>query len=446
MRRLMRRLILAVVVGVMALTLAGCETSKIDSSAAVTVSGRVLRPDGAPAAGVPVGLERELSLGDALVGVFVIPLTLFTVCLADQPPELCRGRSVRRTTTAADGTYAFQLKGSDTQTSFSNARTLSVTAALPAGPGEVGGPAVTASFKVQTLLLALPDLQAWQPRVTVAAGRIGWERLDGASSYEVGVEDNGGQPVWSFESRGGEVTFDPRVLEDTAGSLAVSARSSASAEGTTVSLLRRSGRVAYRSSAGTPLSRGKPCTRGPTGTPVARCPLTDGDLANTLPVPATTSTTLAVTASTVPPVSDSATIDLGQPRNVSLVAVRGCSCEVAGSLDGQAWAALGRSTGYTAVVPSRTGSARYIRVTGVLSSLREVSVWEGAAPAPGAATTVPPSTSPANPGDETARPPAAVTPVPAPEGRSRTAPALVALALLLFVAIATAGTAVRSRR
>ena len=445
----MRRLILAVAVGVVFLTLAGCETSNIDSSAAVTVSGRVLRPDGAPAAGIPVGLERELSVGDALVGVFVIPLTLFTACLADPPPELCRGRSVRRTTTAADGSYAFQLKGGDTQTSFGNARTLSVTAALPAGAGEVGGPAVTASFKVQTLLLGLPDLQAWQPRVTVGAGRVGWERLDGAGTYQVGVEDNGGQPVWSFESRSGEVTFDPRILEDTAGSLAVSARTSAPAEGTDVDITRRSGRVAYRSSAGPPLSRGKPCTRGPAGTPVARCPLTDGDLVNTLPMPATTTTTaFDVTASTVPPVSDSATIDLGQPRNVSLVAVRGCSCEVAGSVDGQAWTVLGRSTGYTAVVPSRTGPARYIRMTGALGGLREVSVWEGAPPAAGPATSVPAPTpaTPSNPGDETARPPAAVTPPSPPEGRSHTAPALIALALLLLAAIGTAAVALRSRR
>lgn len=72
----------------------------------------------------------------------------------------------------------------------------------------------------------------------------------GTTKYDVGVEDAGGEPVWSFDSPSSEVTFDPRVLEDTTGSLAVSVRDRASAPGTTVGILRRSPRIGYRSSAG----------------------------------------------------------------------------------------------------------------------------------------------------------------------------------------------------
>ncbi len=215
------------VVAVLALVLAGCgETSNLDRSAAVVVSGRVLRADGTPAGGVPVALEREPSVGEIFTGLVVIPLTLFTACLTDPPAALCRGRSVKRTKTAADGTYSFNMTGDDTQTAFGNARSFTLTT----GTGEQAGPAVTANFKIQTEALVLPDLQLWQPAVTVAPGRIGWSPpADG--EYRVGLEDTAGQLVWTFESPRAEVVFDPRILEDTAGSLAVSARTTGNRRG-----------------------------------------------------------------------------------------------------------------------------------------------------------------------------------------------------------------------
>jgi hypothetical protein len=239
--------------------------------------------------------------------------------------------------------------------------------------GEAAGAAVAADFRIQTENLRLPDLRMWQPRVTVAPGRIGWDPLAGAGTYQAVVEDAGGQPVWSFDGRATEIAFDPRILEDTAGSLAVSARVGATAEGTTVSVLRRSARVAYRSAAGPPASGGRPCTLPPTAVAGARCPLTDGDFTNPIPRQATTTSTS--TASTVAVTTESATIDLGRAMDVSLVVVRGCTCEVDRSADAKSWTAVGRASGYTAVAPTRTGSARYVRVTGPLTDLREVSVW-----------------------------------------------------------------------
>jgi hypothetical protein len=370
----------AAVLVLVALVGVGCESSQVAGNATITISGRVLRADGSPAGAVAVGLEREPTVGDVVAGALIVPLTLFTACLADRPPALCRDRNVRRTTTAADGTYRLQVSGDDTQTGFGNARTLSLTAELPPGAGEVGGAAVTAGFKVQTENLVLKDLQLWQPGVTVAPGRIGWDALAGAGGYQVGVEDAGGHRVWSFDSPGREVAFDPRILEDTAGSLAVSTRSQTTAEGTTVSVLRRSGRVAYRSVAGPPASRGMPCTRGTVA--LAPCPVTDGDFTTVLPpqpaLPASTTTTAAPAAGP----TESVTVDLGRSRDVSLVVVRGCSCQVEGSVDGKTWTQLGRSSGDTAVVPGRTGAARYVRVTGALNDLREVSAWDAATAAP----------------------------------------------------------------
>jgi hypothetical protein len=164
----------------------------------------------------------------------------------------------------------------------------------------------------------------------------------------------------------------------------VSTPSSTTAEGTTVDVVRRSARVGYRSAAGPPLSRGKPCDHGTVA--VAPCALTDGNLADRLPPPAPAGPTTTSPATTAPAANDSATIDsatidLGRTTTISLVVVRGCSCQVDGSPDGRSWSPLGRSTGYTAVVPGRTGSARFVRVTGSLTDLREVSVWDAQPPA-----------------------------------------------------------------
>ena len=426
----MRRALLALAL----VSLVGCEASNLERAASVVVSGRVLRADGSPAGGVPVALEREPSVGETLTGLLAVPLTLFTACLADPPPTLCRGRSIKRATTAADGTYSFDLTGRETQTLFGNTVSFSLTTEVTPVAGELSGAAVTAGFRIQTENLRLPDLQVWQPAVSVTAGGVAWRpAAPGGGESQVVVEDAAGQPVWSFDGTRSEVAFDPRILEDTAGGVAVTSRLRTTAEGTTVTVLRRSGRVAYRSAAGPPASRGRHCTRGPAATPVAPCPLTDGDLANRLPgAPGATSTTAPST------VQDAVTVDLGRAAEVSLVVVRGCACQVERSTDGQAWTAIGRATGFTAVVPSRTGLARYVRLTGPLSDLREVSVWEGAAPP----ATAPPATTPA-------APPGGSGPTAAgaqPGGESRQGPALVALLALVGAAVATAAAAAAAAR
>ena len=413
-RRLLVLLLLAV-------TLAACETSNLESSAAVSVSGRVLGPDGGPVAGVAVGLEREPSVGELLGGLLIVPLTFFTACLADPPPAICRGRDIQRTTTGADGGYSFQMTGRKAQTAFGNAADFSLVAAVPAASGERSGASVSADFKIQTENLVLPGLQVWQPTVTVGAGRVTWSPPAGGGAMSVAAEDAGGQHVWTFEATRSELTFDPRILEDTSGTLAVAARTSLGAEGTDVSITRRSGRVPYRSTTGPPASRGRPCV---IGAPVSPCPVTDGDFTNRMPTPPP-----APTTSSTAPAPQTATIDLGRSVDVSLVVVRGCACQVERSVDGQSWTVLGRSTGNSAVVPARVGAARYVRLTGPVSDLREVSVWEGSPPPP-----------PAAPGTPVA------APAPASSTPSRTAPALIALGLLLLAAVGTAAGAVAVRR
>lgn len=121
--------------------------------------------------------------------------------------------------------------------------------------------------------------------------------------------------------------------------------------------------------------------------------------------------------------------------------VRGCTCAVDGSVDGQTWVPLGRSTGFSTVVPARTGVFRHVRVTGSLSDLREVSVWDADA------STAPPPPAPRPSGTSLAPGGAApaVTP-PDSANPSRQVPALAALAALLLAAAAAAVAAARGRR
>jgi hypothetical protein len=422
----MRRL---VVVLLLATTLAACESSKLDRAADVVVSGRVLTAEGAPAGGAPVALVREPSIGEIFTGLLVVPLTFGLACLGEPPAAgLCRGRTVERTVTGADGTYRLNLTGRQTQTAFGNTVDFTLSTA-------VFGATVTADFKIQTENLVLPDLQAWQPAVTVGAGRIGWDP-PAPGSYQVVVEDGSAQLVWSFDSTRPSVSFDPRLLEDTAGKLAVSALTSAGAEGTSVNIRRQSARVDYRSTAGAPLSRGRPCTAGAPAAPVTPCPLTDGNFVNELPRPAPTTSTSTTSPSAAVP--ESTTIDLGRSAEVSFIVVRGCACQVERSTDGQTWTAVGRTTGYTVVIPSRTGPARFIRLTGPLTDLHEVSVWEG--PAPAASTPAPTAPPPG-------APPAVAAPAPVvTQPESRTVPALVALVLLVLALIGTAAGAFAVRR
>lgn len=434
----MRR-VLAVLV--LALALAGCEVSNLDGAAPVVVSGRVLAADGSPAGGVPVALERDPTLGEAVAGLFLIPLSFGTVCLADPPAPLCRGRTVRRATTAADGSYTINLTGRDTQTGFGNAAPFTLSS-------QVGGSVVTADFRIQAEALRLPDLQAWAPAVSVASGRIGWGP-PAPGEYQVVVEDTAGRRVWSFEAERPEVSFDPRLLEDTAGSLAVAARTRTTAEGTTVVVRRQSPPAAYRGGAGPPLSRGRPCVVAPAGTALAPCPLTDGDLRSMLPpapAPARGSDAVPTTA----PAANQVTIDLGRLAEVSLVVVRGCTCTVDRSADGQAWTEVGRVSGFAAVAPARPGPARFVRLTGIYGEAGEVSVWEGRAPAAGPPTTLAPG-APAPAAPPAVTPPAAggaggqAAPAATPPDEPRTGPALVALALLVMAGAGTGAAAARRR-
>lgn len=365
-----------VTISILALLLTTCTLSRVDQTGTVTVRGTLLAPDGSPLAQNEVILFKEADLVDAVLGFSLIAGSLGTICLADEPPTLCD--RARRTTTGADGTFSFALRGGDTQGVAGTAATLHLAADVPATEGEVRGPSVTARFKVQTTDLHLPTLRLWRPDVELGMGRdqlhVEWDPFDGGSDGARVMFFSGPASaiVWAVDGRS-PVAIDARVLEDSAGTAAVESSSTDKRDGTTFRITRWSGQRRYAGSAGAPLSRHSPCsgagsTEGTETAPLSPCPVTDGNLAPAQPSAATRPMTTI-------------TVDLGRSRPVDLVVVRGCpaGCQIETSDDGRTWIAAGVDDRrpFVAADAPRGTTARAVRVRSPadLGGLGEVSAW-----------------------------------------------------------------------
>ncbi|HEU5001156.1 MAG TPA: hypothetical protein VFW71_00035 [Actinomycetota bacterium] len=370
---------------VVALVATGCTRSRISSDATVTVSGSVVDASGSPVPGAKVALVKEADLGEVLGGLTLALSKLGLSCFVAHQPSFCA--RARRATTDSSGSFAYTLSGADTQGSVGNADTLDVTAV---GPGGAAAGGTTVAFTVQTATLALPALRLWGATPGVATGggpqpsyRVTWPDLPssigGSASYGVRFVDGAAGASgddWAVRGARSGTTVDGRVLEDRSGNVEVDAATSAAGPHTTFRFTYRSATVAFHGP-GAPPSRGAGCLVQPGGgAPVALhpCPLTDGNLSTggaLAPSPCAGCTPAGTTA---------AIIDLGTPRPLGLVVVRGATTGVAieGSNDLSSWSMLGSldaDLGATAV----HGSARYIRVRSLsglgLGGLAEVSVW-----------------------------------------------------------------------
>jgi hypothetical protein len=434
------RAVVAAFVGM--LVIAACHPSKVDPNADIDLSGRVVRQGDRPtASGSTVFLTRDLGPSDLLPGV----LTAGLACLSQDRPEICRS-GVRRVATDDKGSFAFHLKGRDTQTAFGNTRRFNLATETAATAGHVDGAGVTAGFVIQTETLHVPDLGLWEGELQLgsnaATATATWDALPVIPTfgklrqYDLVFTDAAGDPVWSFPTLTRSLSFDLRLLEDSRGVAALHALASEAAPATPLDLDYRAPTKAFASAAGAPVSRGAACTLGQPGGPtVSPCPLTDADFSTSLddainrPRRPTTPTTLAATPSPattrVPP---SAVVDTGSVRALSLVVVRGCSqpCSVEVSANGTGWAQIGSVQGEGSVSPpGGTAVARYVRVsvaTGVLRALREVSAWDDT-PAPAAGAGL------AQPGVRLAGPRSA------PKSTQRVSWWLMALALLLLLVL-----------
>ncbi|MCW2786482.1 MAG: LigA protein [Marmoricola sp.] len=372
------RPVLGLVAAGLSLAAAGCSFSSVNPDAPVHISGRVLDAAGHPLTHTKVLLFKQADIGEVVFGTVLAVGTLSTVCFLPDPPALCE--KARTVTTDSDGRYAFDLKGSDTQGTLGTASTLNVVFSGPKAQGST-----TVSFTAEKADITLPDARLWRSGARTAAGsggiRLSWRSLPGSAGshprYSAQVYDGDGTALFTQSASGGNATVDPRVLEDTSGTVAVSAGTSLSggSGGGDVRASFLSARLRARG-AGAPPSRSHRCA-AVTGTgPVhdgafSRCAITDGRLGT----PARLSASGGAVVS-------GALVDLGSVRPISLVVARGFAGQflVEVSTNGTTFSPVTTDTGSAAVVEVPAGTrARYVRLrspTGLDESLSsEISVW-----------------------------------------------------------------------
>ena len=331
-----------------------------------TLEGRVVDAAGDAQSGVQVEVRREASFAEHGNAFAAFLFTAGFACIAGA----CDTDSTTfQTATGPDGGYRATLPKAHLP-GFETDADWFVTASRPPAEGHVAGATSGDEFEVADAVQRPPDLPLWltAPELTVGPEGITttWPLLDpdpfegGRLSYTLAFLDGRGAPVWSVPlARAGD-RLDPRVLEDTRGSVLLAARGDVKAGHTTYHRTVAAPQPALTGPAGAPPSRGAPCELP--GAAPGPCWLTDGDLAGAGPAE--------------PPVA-TATITVPEMR-AGLLVVRGCGqCAVEFSADGAAWqpTTLDRRTGLT-VLTSET-PVRFVRLSleGGVQRAAEVSLW-----------------------------------------------------------------------
>ncbi len=323
--------------------------SGLASNAEVHVTGRALREDGSPAAGLAVVLVRRPMAGDAVPPDRYGDL-LSLACLSPAPPSACG--AAPRATTGADGRFDLAMRGADVQPDGTPADLdLSVADATAA-------PSTSLRLRVEKERTELGDLVLW----TGAAG----DRTSTAYETSAGVR------VWEAPAPG---LVDPRLLEDAAGLAHPVRRPSASAV--------QRGAPSPFAAGPRPPSRGLPC-RGAAAM-VAPCPATDGDFESPLRL-------ASAVVSCAAPGGGSGSgcgagsgegwveLDLGAARSLALVVVRGAPVPffLQLSVDGMPFDPAGEGPAGDSAFTIAAAPARHLRLQptrGSMTGLRELSVW-----------------------------------------------------------------------
>ncbi|MBB4908158.1 hypothetical protein [Actinophytocola algeriensis] len=303
-------------------------------------------------------------------------------------PALCRSLAlwgVVLAGTGDNGEFRFELEGRDAQDGFGTAREFSLTALAPPHDNELSGPATDLAFLVQRSEVGLGAITTWRPRLIIGAdggvANVAWSAKTETGSGSVTFDDGHGGVVWQ-QPGSGSAGFDVRLLEGFSGGASVLAEDERPGPDTRIRTRYRSQRVPYVTSVPPPPSRGTDCvvertsgereTRSP-------CPLTDGGLES------------------VDLGFSSAVVDLGSPRGLSLLAVRGCAegatCTVEHSVDHRTWQPLATANEPFAAATVDAGTPiRYLRISSSAPTLQlaEVSGWEGGPEATASLAVVPP--------------------------------------------------------
>lgn len=386
----------------MALLAASCTVSRVDPKATVEIDGTVLRQGGARLAGARVALLREGDVGDVLLTIASIGVACIE---GTHAPAICH--NARITTTGSGGSFRYTLKGSETQSTFGFSAVLNLTTQLDPRSDEVAGSSTTYRFHVQTNALDLP-IRMWEPTFDARTGPFGARvsfpgvpagllsrQMRATPRYTIEFA-RGDEIVWQLTGARSVTTFDPRLLEDSTGTVRVIASASnihvSQQLGDEVAYALRSGARAYESPVGPPPSRGKGCSvvdRQGKNHVLSPCRLTDGDFHPTL----SPDLCARATGCTEPSLA-SAVVDLGSVVRADLIVLRGCDngCRIETSTDGRRWVSAGVTQESDAAFAFNPRPARFVRVlTSFIDQLRELSVWAGRPRLPNASFLISPA-------------------------------------------------------
>lgn len=316
----MRRTFLLVVV----LALLGACSASRASLEDVALLGRILMPNGDPLANRAIYVE------------------------AVKPSGLLSGEKTTRfdTTTDAKGRYRFVFKnaheqGKQTDTDYF----------LHASLG-----ALRASFELELrdAVHEAPDLKLWEPIFSVTPSgedyTVSLPEVPGGYTSVAAEADTATLGLYSYGTVAG------RDIQDVPVSLVPHAAVDVGANGTTYHQ-RLTGKPAPFRGSHVPISRGSTCTATARDKSTRPCPgMTNGEL---------TKPGLAKDCCA------SFVIDLGHVASMDEIDADDCTCSIDVSVDGVTWLDFRFNK-----PPKPPG--RYVRVTGILDPINEVSVWPAA--------------------------------------------------------------------
>ena len=252
----------------------------------VVVEGRLVTSSGAPAAGRPVVLTRDRSLGDFGLDLlkFFSTLGIATIsCVTGEPAIDACTDAGQVETSDAQGRFRFELSGEDVRNVDGRVRGLHVSAGLKPGKGQTAGPVVSWSVDPRRAHIELPEVPIWQPEIQVSKDGndavYAWKpmpKVDGASEVSTRLTLESRSGSLSAKKARSPARIDLAELEDAHPTAILDY----SAEFGDVQVTAVAGRVRTHPGGAAPLSRGRGCQAVLGQAPARRLPrcwLHDGE-------------------------------------------------------------------------------------------------------------------------------------------------------------------------
>ncbi len=355
----------------------GCgPKSQLDPHSSVTLTGTIQTESGGAPPATTVKLIRHPDALQAIGEVFVAVGSVGLACIAGRL-DICS--SFEDSTSGADGSYTFAMRGADTQGSTGQALMFTTFAGCPGG-----NCAVASDFVIQRTALTIPALRFWTELGALADdasgnSQLSWPAVEGsvggaaADDYRINLVALDGTLWWTQDAqKSTTVTIDRHVTQDRAATWNVVAQRKQTAAGTDTDFTVDwySTQQSYPGHALTPLSRAADCyTQGADGMPslLARpCPVTDGN-------PSTKFVPLAAqpcaSGQTCPPINNWILVDIGISHPLGLMVLYDVSVSNASvsvivetSDDLMAWTPQTTLPATPFQTTTLTGVARFVRL------------------------------------------------------------------------------------